>query len=138
MWISTCCVSVKSREFDLRAPEMCKTDRPQNVLVNLNEHIGPHAEAKCLSINPVRPELLAVGANDPYVRLYDRRMLHCRGITFPAETASRLVPWLNSFPAFLVKATLSCSLLFVSRLCIICSVIHLCWWYNMIYYAPPP
>jgi len=68
---------------------MCKTDRPQNVLINLNEHVGPHAEAKCLSINPVRPELLAVGANDPYVRLYDRRMLHCHGITFPADTQAR-------------------------------------------------
>jgi len=84
-------MSVKFREFDLRAPEMCKTDRPQNVLINLNEHVGPHAEAKCLSINPVRPELLAVGANDPYVRLYDRRMLHCRGITFPADTPARQV-----------------------------------------------
>lgn len=75
----------------MRAPELCKTDRPQNVLINLNEHVGPHAEAKCLSINPVRPELLAVGANDPYVRLYDRRMLHCRGITFPADTPARQV-----------------------------------------------
>jgi len=88
---SNCGMSLNCREFDLRAPEMCKTDRPQNVLINLNEHVGPHAEAKCLSINPVRPELLAVGANDPYVRLYDRRMLHCRGITFPADTPARLV-----------------------------------------------
>jgi len=83
----------------LRAPEMCKTDHPQNVLINLNEHVGPHAEAKCLSINPVRPELLAVGANDPYVRLYDRRMLHCRGITFPADTPARLVDFVTSMLA---------------------------------------
>lgn len=38
-------------------------------------HIGRFGEAKCLAINPVRPELLAVGANDPYIRLYDRRMI---------------------------------------------------------------
>jgi len=37
--------------------------------------MGVGAEAKCLAINPTRPELLAVGANDPYVRLYDRRMI---------------------------------------------------------------
>ena len=34
---------------------------------------GP--EVKCITINPTRSELLAVGANDPYVRLYDRRMI---------------------------------------------------------------
>ena len=92
-WLVLSCLGfhLPVREFDLRAPETCKTDRPQNVLINLNEHVGPHAEAKCLSINPVRPELLAVGANDPYVRLYDRRMLHCRGITFPADAPARLV-----------------------------------------------
>ena len=33
------------------------------------------AEAKCLTINPLQPELLAVGCNDPFVRLYDHRML---------------------------------------------------------------
>lgn len=33
------------------------------------------AEAKCLAINPLQPELLAVGCNDPFVRLYDHRML---------------------------------------------------------------
>lgn len=33
------------------------------------------AEAKCLAVNPLQPELLAVGCNDPFVRLYDHRML---------------------------------------------------------------
>lgn len=70
---------------------MCKGDRPRNVLVNLNDHIGPHAEAKCLTMSPLRPELLAVGANDPYVRVYDRRMLHCRGVVFPHDMPSRFV-----------------------------------------------
>lgn len=77
-------------QFDLRNPEMCKGDHPRNVLVNLNDHIGPHAEAKCLTMSPLRPELLAVGANDPYVRVYDRRMLHCRGVVFPHDMPSRI------------------------------------------------
>ena len=76
---------VVSRQFDLRTPESASGTSPNNVLVNLNAHIGPHAEAKCLAINPVRPEQMAVGANDPYVRLYDRRMLTCRSIKFPNE-----------------------------------------------------
>lgn len=82
---------ISSRQFDLRNPEMCKGDHPRNVLVNLNDHIGPHAEAKCLTMSPLRPELLAVGANDPYVRVYDRRMLHCRGVVFPHDMPSRFV-----------------------------------------------
>ena len=72
-------------------PENCKSAHPKNVLINLNAHMGPHAEAKCISINPVRPELIAVGANDPFVRVYDRRMLSCKGIKFPTDSSSRLV-----------------------------------------------
>lgn len=37
--------------------------------------LGTVIEAKCLDINQLRTEQLAVGANDPYVRLYDRRMI---------------------------------------------------------------
>ena len=32
-------------------------------------------EVKCIAINPQRPEQLAIGANDIYARLYDRRMI---------------------------------------------------------------
>jgi WD and tetratricopeptide repeat-containing protein 1 len=45
------------------------------VLVNLMSVLGRTDEAKCLSINARRPEQIAVGANDPYVRVYDRRKL---------------------------------------------------------------
>ena len=45
------------------------------MLINLNIYVGAMAEAKCLAINPLQPELLAVGCNDPFVRLYDHRML---------------------------------------------------------------
>lgn len=62
------------RQFDLRTPHSCSRE-VNNVLVNLLTHLGRYAEAKCLAINPQRPELLAVGANDPYIRLYDRQMI---------------------------------------------------------------
>lgn len=77
------------RQFDLRCPETANSAHPQNVLVNLNAHLGPNAEAKCLAINPLRPEQLAVGANDPYVRIYDRRKLSCKSIQFISESSSR-------------------------------------------------
>ncbi|XP_013417552.1 WD and tetratricopeptide repeats protein 1 isoform X2 [Lingula anatina] len=79
-------------QFDLREPESAYGPSPHNVLINLNAHMGPNAEAKCISINPYRPELLAVGANDPYARLYDRRMLSCKSIRFPNENTPRS-PW---------------------------------------------
>lgn len=65
------------RQFDLRQPHNCNTSSKncKNVLINLNIYVGAMAEAKCLAINPLQPELLAVGCNDPFVRLYDHRML---------------------------------------------------------------
>ncbi|XP_054271987.1 WD and tetratricopeptide repeats protein 1-like isoform X1 [Macrosteles quadrilineatus] len=62
------------RQYDMRSPHSCSGD-VTNVLVYLRTHLGHFAEAKCLAVNPLRPEILAVGANDPYVRLYDRRMI---------------------------------------------------------------
>ncbi|CAI9718792.1 and tetratricopeptide repeats 1-like [Octopus vulgaris] len=76
-------------QFDLRTPIICDST-PQNVLINLNAHMGLHAEAKCIAINPLRPDEMAVGANDPYVRVYDRRMLSCKSIKFPTDNGSRL------------------------------------------------
>lgn len=63
-----------NRQFDIREQHSCRGD--SNVLlVDLQRYIGPHAEAKCIAINPRRPAMLAVGANDMYARLYDRRMI---------------------------------------------------------------
>ena len=61
----------------MRQPHTCNTSSKncKNVLINLNIYVGAMAEAKCLAINPLQPELLAVGCNDPFVRLYDHRML---------------------------------------------------------------
>lgn len=33
------------------------------------------SELKCIAVNPTKPQYIAVGANDCYVRLYDRRMV---------------------------------------------------------------
>lgn len=76
-------------QFDLRTPEACDST-PRNVLINLNAHMGLQAEAKCIAINPLRPDEMAVGANDPYVRVYDRRMLSCKSIKFPTDNGTRL------------------------------------------------
>ena len=65
-------------ETDIRAPPT-----ETNVLVNLNSILGKQAEAKCVSINQRRPEWIAVGANDPYVRIYDRRKVKAQLIQFP-------------------------------------------------------
>lgn len=61
-------------QYDLRQPHQCSVAK-NNVLINLTNHMGQIAEAKCIAINQFRPELLAVGANDAYVRLFDRRMI---------------------------------------------------------------
>ncbi|KOC65400.1 WD and tetratricopeptide repeats protein 1 [Habropoda laboriosa] len=62
-------------QYDIRAPHNCKTNECNSVLVNLVNHMGRCAEGKCISVNPKKPELIAVGANDAYIRMYDRRMI---------------------------------------------------------------
>lgn len=58
--------------IDLREPHTCQNDKI--VLLDLNNH-KKFVEIKSIAINPRRPELLIVGANDAYARLYDRRMI---------------------------------------------------------------
>ena len=64
-------------QHDLRASHTCAADskNPKNVLIDLRSYLGMKAEAKCLAVNPIRPEMMAVGASDPFIRLYDRRMI---------------------------------------------------------------
>ncbi|XP_071955811.1 WD and tetratricopeptide repeats protein 1-like [Antedon mediterranea] len=84
------------RQFDLRMQHTCG-DSCENVLINLNTYIGNHAECKCLAINQYRPELLAVGANDPYVRLYDVRMLSPHSVRFSGDERHES-PWQTPAP----------------------------------------
>lgn len=59
--------------IDLREPHTChKYDKI--VLIDLNNH-NKFVGIKSIAINPRRPEQLIVGANDAYVRLFDRRMI---------------------------------------------------------------
>jgi len=58
-----------------------------NVLINLVKHVGK-AEVKCIAVNPTQPELIAIGANDPYVRIYDRRKLTLQKLTEDSESIS--------------------------------------------------
>nr|VZI39508.1 unnamed protein product [Spirometra erinaceieuropaei] len=71
------------RQFDIRCPQNCDTTSSPNVLVDLTTHAGSHAEAKCLAVNQMWPSMLAVGANDAFVRVYDRRMLSLRSVQVP-------------------------------------------------------
>jgi len=65
------------RQFDLREPHNCSSVRAcANVIINLTENIGPASEVKCIQVHSTYPELLAVGGSDPFVRLYDRRMIN--------------------------------------------------------------
>lgn len=61
-------------------------------LINLTTYIDTNAEAKCIALNPVKTELLAVGANDPYARIYDRRMLT------PSSSAAVLAAGMKNSP----------------------------------------
>lgn len=59
-------------EFDVREPHVCKAGKVS--LICLNNHVK-YAQAKCIAVNPRRPELIAIGSNDCYARVYDRRMM---------------------------------------------------------------
>ncbi|XP_015609813.1 WD and tetratricopeptide repeats protein 1 [Cephus cinctus] len=76
-------------QYDIRVPHNCNANDRKSVLVNLSNHLGRYAEAKCISINPRRPELIAVGANDAYIRMYDRRMIKLASLQVPASASPR-------------------------------------------------
>uniref|UniRef100_A0A1E1XBJ1 Putative wd and tetratricopeptide repeat protein n=1 Tax=Amblyomma aureolatum TaxID=187763 RepID=A0A1E1XBJ1_9ACAR len=67
-------------QFDYRTPHQCTADA-SHVLVNLGYHLGRNVEAKCIAVNQLQPHLVAVGANDSYIRLYDRRMISTTKLT---------------------------------------------------------
>ncbi|KAJ8340797.1 hypothetical protein SKAU_G00330880 [Synaphobranchus kaupii] len=59
------------RQYDLR-----ESSNRSEVLIDLTEYCGQLVEAKCLAVNPRDNNYMAVGANGPFVRLYDIRMIH--------------------------------------------------------------
>lgn len=58
-------------QYDLREQHDCSLSQIK-VLIDLSDNFG---EVKCIAVNPTKPHYIAVGANDCYIRLYDRRML---------------------------------------------------------------
>ncbi|RVE50822.1 hypothetical protein evm_004571 [Chilo suppressalis] len=77
-------------QHDMRSPHRCNAEAT-NVLVNLLNHMGRYAEAKCVAVNPRRPYQLAVGANDFYVRLYDTRMIKLARLQQVSSMSSRMM-----------------------------------------------
>ncbi|KAG5683678.1 hypothetical protein PVAND_012944 [Polypedilum vanderplanki] len=65
-------------QIDLREPHICPTDN-KIVLIDLKNH-QEYVETKCIAVNSRRPEQLAIGANDCYARIYDRRMISLTSI----------------------------------------------------------
>ena len=54
----------------------CSSNETTKLLLNYKGcSSGNNMEAKCLALNEVKTELIAVGNSDPYARVYDRRMI---------------------------------------------------------------
>lgn len=69
-------------QFDIRESHRCRSD--DNIrLLNLSASIKLLREAKCIAVNPRKTEQIALGANDPYARIYDRRMLFKTSVSSP-------------------------------------------------------
>ena len=73
------------RQIDTREPHTCSGDGScRNVLIDLNLTCrggsAGSTQFKCIDINPVRPEQIAVGALDAFVRVYDSRILSLRSM----------------------------------------------------------
>lgn len=67
-------VSNTYRLYDMRAPHSCSS-QASNFLIDLRGYGGSSVECRCIAIHPARPELIAVGVNDPFIRIFDRRMI---------------------------------------------------------------
>lgn len=68
----------------MREPHVCKAGKVS--LICLNNHVK-YAQAKCIAVNPCRPELIAIGSNDCYARVYDRRMMILDSVIGPVLMA---------------------------------------------------
>lgn len=64
-------------EYDIRDVHNCSQSsaRPKNLILDLKTASPTNPIAKCLAINPVRDEMIAVGSTDSCIRLFDRRYI---------------------------------------------------------------
>ncbi|KAK9766152.1 hypothetical protein K7432_004990 [Basidiobolus ranarum] len=60
------------RNFDLREPHECHSVCRSNLVVNFRPYL---IELNSIALNPIHPQYIAVGGGDPYVYLWDRRMV---------------------------------------------------------------
>jgi len=67
------------------------TDATISCLIDLNSHCA-RAEVKCVAVNPLRDEMLAVGSNDQFIRLYDRRKLSLKKIDSQSRSYRSIGP----------------------------------------------
>lgn len=77
------------RQYDTRERHTCNTERRcRNVLIDLHQTCGSalgYTQCKCVDVNGVRSEQLAVGGFDSYIRLYDLRLL---SLSYPSTNLS--------------------------------------------------
>lgn len=77
----------KIMQYDLREQHVCERvesgfrSGTNNTIVDLKALGQTNYKAKSISVNPVKSEMLAVGCNDPHVRLYDRRRLASNSVS---------------------------------------------------------
>jgi len=67
------------RQFDAREPHTCAEGGAcRNVLIDLRNQskvsVLGHVQCKCIDVNPVQSEQIAVGSMDPCARIYDTRL----------------------------------------------------------------
>ncbi|XP_058129120.1 WD and tetratricopeptide repeats protein 1-like [Anopheles ziemanni] len=77
-------------QHDMRVQHACN-QQDNNVLIDLRNYLWVSPEVKCIAINPQRPEQMAIGANDCYARVYDRRMISLSRLYDPREIGDGLV-----------------------------------------------
>lgn len=87
-------------EHDIRVPS---SDRSRVVIAyskatasieslsnSKREQLISNLETKCIAINQMRSEYLAVGCNDPFARIYDRRLLKFRRVPERSNTETSI------------------------------------------------
>lgn len=70
----------------MREPHECPTQ--SKVLIDLSFK----SEIKCIAVNPTKPHYIAIGVNDCFVRLYDRRMIKLSRNNLSLNSTKRLSP----------------------------------------------
>lgn len=105
------------RQYDLR-----DNSKHSDVLIDLTEFCGQLVEAKCLAVNPRDNNYLAVGANGPFVRLYDIRMIHNYRLSC---VKNRTLKYMRLLVRFFFNPCYFCVVCFFLRMQEICEPKHI-------------